>query len=615
MKQNSSFLLLFFPLAIFLIISSVLLAERTGVVYGQTSPIMKFLTPQDAPQTSPYVETSTQCLVLYNSSEDGWQSYYQTVLDTVDNMRVKCDWFDDNSVAPDTTPTYDLSHYKTVVVTFRRANSETQFGDLVKWVASGGRVLFATPPSISSTFLPYIHELGIRSLSADTAIKTKGINFVSDLMPGAKDVSLTADDIWAFESLPVVLDKRAVVHMTSSDENKTPLLWQFNYEKGRFVVINTGGFHNKASRGIIGAAYSLLEDVFVYPVINSSTFYIDDFPAPIPEGNDPEFKNEYNMDDRSFFLKVWWPEMYDLAENYGLRYTGVMIETYNDHTSSPFEQQFNSSDDFRYMGGFLLKSGGQLGFHGYNHIPLCMEAEGANQVEGYPSWPSTDDMSASLNELNNFGHMLFPGREFTIYVPPSNILCPAMRTNLPKVLPELKGIGGVYLPDTDTDTSYVQEFSEAPDGIIEMPRISAGYWIGEYTRWAIINELSLHYVNSHFVHPDDVLDGMRSAGKPWKELRNDFEQFVQWIVNSTPGMRQMTAEDGLKAVQRYSRLKVNTIQDQNQTVIQLGNFYDEAWLMLRSSSEPKSIEGGTYTRVTSSLYLIHAENPEVKLKF
>jgi hypothetical protein len=45
--------------------------------------------------------------------------------------------------------------------------------------------------------------------------------------------------------------------------------------------------------------------------------------------------------------------------------------------------------------------------------------------------------------------------------------------------------------------------------------------------------------------------------------------------------------------------------------IELGNFYDEAWLMLRADSEPTSIEGGTFTPVTSHLYLIQATESKV----
>lgn len=62
------------------------------------------------------------------------------------------------------------------------------------------------------------------------------------------------------------------------------MLWERNYGKGRFVV-NNHGMCEKVTRGLTAAAYSLLQDVFAYPVIISSVFFLDDFPSPVPMGN------------------------------------------------------------------------------------------------------------------------------------------------------------------------------------------------------------------------------------------------------------------------------------------------------------------------------------------
>jgi hypothetical protein len=68
----------------------------------------------------------------------------------------------------------------------------------------------------------------------------------------------------------------------------------------------------------------------------------------------------------------------------------------------------------------------------------------------------------------------------------------------------------------------------------------------------------------------------------------------------------MTAMEGAMAVQRFARLAIKTEVIGSKVNISLGNFYDEAWLMMRSSKKPISIEGGNITPVTSNLYLIQA---------
>ena len=110
---------------------------------------------------------------------------------------------------------------------------------------------------------------------------------------------------------------------------------------------------------------------------------------------------------------------------------------------------------------------------------------------------------------------LFPDGEFSTYIAPSNTLCPTARQWLPMALPELQVISSYYLPDED-GVLFVQEFSESADGIVNFPRISFGYDPPSYVRWAAINELGLHYVNSHFFSPNDVLSDAETLQRGWE---------------------------------------------------------------------------------------------------
>ncbi|MFP9045333.1 DUF2194 domain-containing protein, partial [Enterococcus faecalis] len=69
--------------------------------------------------------------------------------------------------------------------------------------------------------------------------------------------------------------------MTTGDDSKIPLVWEYDLGSGR-VVVDNFGIYVKAMRGFYSASYSLLGDVGVYPVINSAAFTLDDFPSPVP---------------------------------------------------------------------------------------------------------------------------------------------------------------------------------------------------------------------------------------------------------------------------------------------------------------------------------------------
>jgi hypothetical protein len=247
-------------------------------------------------------------------------------------------------------------------------------------------------------------------------------------------------------------------------------------------------------------------------------------------------------------------------------------------------------------------------------VPLCLDRDNVNQVFDYPGWPSTESMQRSLYGVYSFSATLFQDKKIVTYVPPSNILCASSRKWLPEVLPGLKVIAGIYLPEP-TGLLYTQEFLEAPDGIIEFPRIITGYDIQDYAMWAALNELRLHYVNSHFVHPSDAFDTSRNSNNGWPYLRDQFDAYVKWLVESAPELRQMTASEGAMAVQRFARLAVKSETINGEYHITLGNYYDDAWLMLRTSKTPQSIKGGTITPVATDLYLINATDSSITVSF
>ena len=78
---------------------------------------------------------------------------------------------------------------------------------------------------------------------------------------------------------------------------------------------------------------------------------------------------------------------------------------------------------FRYFGNELLDGGGEIGFHGYNHMPLVLENfDYGEEFESYKQWESEADIRGALQELEDFCTLAYPEEEFQVYVPPSNIL-------------------------------------------------------------------------------------------------------------------------------------------------------------------------------------------------
>lgn len=607
MKNNFSFRWLFIPLVMLSFLGFALFVAQTGQSYDVRYTNLKFLEPLQQPLAINFPNASAESLVLYDSEGVEGLTPYETVRDALNSMRIK---YDAVNVAKDSD--IGINNYQTVVIAFTNLNKiQTDILELADWVEKGGRILFSIRPDPSLSFSSIYRKMGIRSMNDQFAF-TSGLHFVDDLFPGTKNLSIGLA-YFQHSSIPVQLEANAIIHLTSADEYRLPLLWEYKFGEGRFVVINSDQFNNKSSRGLVAAAYSLLKEISVFPVINSSMFFIDDFPSPMPQGEDELIFKEYGRNIESFFRNIWWPDMQSFARKYGIRYTGAIIATYNNLVNPPFDTKY-SYETFNYFGSSVLNSGGEIGLHGYNHIPFCLTETGFNQQAGYPGWPSEENMHDALDELNVFAKSLFPDQPFNTYVPAANMLSSQTRTWLPQAIPDLRVIASVYLPGLTTP-EYIQEFSEAEDGIIELPRYISGYDVNEYMQWTTINELFLHYVYAHFVHPYDILDKEINKGQSWAYFRNKLDDHLLWVYSSAPQLRNMTASEGAMAVQRFTRLEVNTTENGNTFKIELGNFYDQAYLMMRSSLNPDSIEGGKITKVSSNLFLIEALNREVIVHF
>ena len=150
--------------------------------------------------------------------------------------------------------------------------------------------------------------------------------------------------------------------------------------------------------------------------------------------------------------------------------------------------------------------------------------------------------------------------------------------------------------------------------MVQTPRIISGYVLDDYMRTAAMSELYFHCVNTHFQHPDDVLDTDRGAALGWEELLRRLTDYVEWLRGALPQLRNLTGSELAGAVQRYDALQIQRRETGNRIDLSLGGFCVEAWFYLRvNNGKPWRMTGGSYTEVLDGLYLVKAVQPEVSI--
>ena len=589
--------------AVFLLMAAMLFAERSGIRTRLQRPGRSYLSGETTLTAAQVMrELPVTCLLVCNSEDvaslDAAEQFPQILTD----MKVG---FAQVDLAEEPLPA--LEGYRTVVVTLSNLSA---LGEnvlaLADWVEQGGRALFASALQKTSGSMLLEQKLGI--LSSDYGYsQVDNVRLNEDFMiGGGKTYAVTDgfDSAWTVE-----LSERAEVFAVTDSDRPTPLVWRSACGEGTFVVVNLG-FCERSTRGFYAAAYSLLEPVCVWPVLDGATFYLDDFPSPVPGGDGVYLRRDYGTTVSEFYANIWWPDMLALAERYGFAYTGAVIENYGDDTLSEPERQLDVSR-FQYFGNMLLRTGGEIGYHGYNHQPLCTGTTDYGGELPYHTWPDEAAMAAAMKELTEFVGSQFPEGEHSVYVPPSNVLSAEGRRLLGQQFPGIRTIASTYFVD---GLAYGQEFGVAEDGIVEQPRFTSGAVLDDYMKMTALSELNMHFVNNHFMHPDDLLDEDRGAALGWEELKRRLTEYMDWLYTAAPCIRRLTGSELSGAVQRYAMLAPRATRTGQTLTVELGHFVDEASLLVRlNEGRPAGVEGGELIPLTGTLYLLRAEQPAVTI--
>ncbi|MCY7178478.1 DUF2194 domain-containing protein [Streptococcus gallolyticus subsp. gallolyticus] len=603
-KKRTFKFTLILPVFLILVVLAVgLLIERNGIsYYSDTSDSYYLSDNQVKTKAEALANVSATNLLIYDSSNETSASAIDNFKQIFEDMKVATTYVD---IANETVP--DFTTFDTVVILTPDLEPLGEVAlRLMEWVESGGNVMFAMTLQKDDVVSIIEHKLGVVN-SSYTYAEVAEVSIKNGFMLGAgQDYNIDEpfESAWAVE-----LDDNAEVYLTTGDDSKIPLVWEYDLGSGR-VVVDNFGIYVKAMRGFYSASYSLLGDVGVYPVINSAAFTLDDFPSPVPSGDAKYITRDYQMTVSDFYTNVWWPNMVSLADKYGIKYTGVIIENYEDDTTGSTERQSDSSR-FTYFGNMLLQMGGEIGYHGYNHQPLMLSDTDYGDAFSYNTWTSDTAIEKSLDELMDFTENLFPTSEHSVYVSPSNILSAESRALLAKDYPNIKVIASNYFSE---EFVYEQEFEVADDGVIEEPRITSGAIIDDYTKLTMVSELNMHYVSHHFVHPDDPLDIDRGAKLGWAQLYKNLSKQMSWLYKTAPSIRNMTESQMGGAIQRFSSITVEKEETDDSYQFNLGNFVDEAYLMVRfNSNKPGDVTGGSLEHLTGNLYLLHATSSTVTI--
>lgn len=479
--------------------------------------------------------------------------------------------------------------------------------ELERYIAGGGYLFLTRIDHPGPVFTRIYRKIGI--VNYRHIIGNNDIEFTSNVLIGQKNQKFT-EDYFYNDSLSVELDHSSEV-LAKGD--LSPIIWRYKHGDGAVMVYNGNNLFTKSNRGLIVGALSMLIRDYIYPIFNAKLFYIDDYPAPASKEIDPAIYADYNRNIAAFFKEIWWPDMIRAAKNYNLKYTAVAIQDYNDNVAAPLPP-YRQEDltNLIVYGREVLKTGGEIGIHGYNHQPLQFREDIAQEYD-YKTWNSYADIEASVQSVVEFVKKGFPTYDAVSYVPPSNVLSKEGRKALADNWDSLRVVSSLYEEDP-RDYSYVQEFEVADDGIVEMPRITSGYAESPDMLWLEASVMTAHGFFSHFIHPDDLLDEHRGGRKSWKNLYQDFEQLLDRISDTYPWLKAQTSGEAATHVATVLNSRITRKQSDADLTVDIGNYRDRQYFILRSDKKIGKLTNCRVQLIDEDTYLVEATDEQFHIE-
>ena len=561
-----------------------------------------------------------ECLYIWDSRDENSVLFHEQMPRILQDMQVEYTEID----AAEGKET-DLEQFDKVIVGYTdyRENS-SQLLELTDWAENGGLLMIAQVPTAGTMYNWMSTKMGVTS-NGVTYYNVSGFRLKDGFMLMGEDATYEIPD--AYESaIAVSVSKDCDVFMTTNDEREIPLLWKKDAGEGQMVVVNLGRY-DKSYRGIYAAAYSLLGDYCIWPVINSSAFYLDGVPFPVPSGENVYLTEEYGdgMDLHTFYIREWTNDLMELAREYGVAFTGTLQENNDGDVDPPYESRANSNR-YEYFISLFQETGGEVGLYGYNQQPLCVRSDNLqpSDSELYPDgyeedmqlqyWSSLNNIEEALQETQRFLQEI-DDAEMSVYTPPYGILSESGMRALKNSLPGIKVVAGLY---QGYGYAQSQEFEVNRDGMIMTPRITSGSLVKEEQELVALSELNMHFVNTHTISPTDVLNPDAGADAGWEAMIESLENYQKWIESAAPELRHHSGSELAAAVQRYYYLDMEKTNTEKGIELSLDNFQDEAWMIMRFNEwEPDiedGVQGATMEKLSGDLYLLKAEKDHVSIR-
>ena len=495
--------------------------------------------------------------------------------------------------------------------------SEAGIAKITEFVANGGTFFY--PIANEDNRISFL--LGFKP-EADhyTDITAKGFYFKYPILPDFKGVKMNVDELhygFAKENF----SKKIKILATAVNDVNFPIVLENQVGKGKVILFNFQKSFEKRDRGLLFAGILEGLEGIPYPIANTSTIFLDDFPCPLFDIKSEPIASEMNLSSKDFVKNVWWPDMLKIAKRFNISYSVLLTFDYKNKVEPPFlfnQWDYNKikfDDKVESLSEWFVKDakkcGHELAFHGYNHSELNKQL-----------WKNPDFILTSLNAVKKKWDVSDFGILPISYVPPSNYIDKMGINKLKNGMPSIKYMCSSYNGELSDGENREFDFDPYNKDLFDYPRITYGYYLNNIQKYSQESAYLYTGIWTHFVHPDDVyqisshndgtqgdFDSRNPLNLGWHKTKgknvgmySEFTNYLKEMTNLFPQIRFLNAGEAANIVLdwRASNFNFNS-NNGNITVEELKpeeSISDKQyWFMYVSSENTAKIEASLKNQI------------------
>lgn len=367
-----------------------------------------------------------------------------------------------------------------------------------------------------------------------------------------------------------------------SDSGIQPaILWRNSLENAYVFCINGDYLTENSGIGILDAMMAEASSFEIYPVINAQNLVIANYPGFATE-NEKEMEKVYSQPQKALFREIIWPSLVSIERKIDAKLTCMMTPQFDyGDENDPRE------GEAAYYLKLLKEEYGEAGLSSGN-------------VSGI-------GVSEKMQKDDSFWKSEAPDYRFlSLYLGGDNEIDEALNCEA------LDGVRTIAVGKSQTNDEPVVSYA---DRNVTLQRAT-----GDGIHHTFSDDFRQRCIQTALGYSNMVWD-LLSAAYPeeeadsWEILSKEAASNICTYQKPFMVFDETTLSESDKRIRRFFALSYSTEWKDNIISLGIDGLEEEAWFLLHTGTrEIEDIQGGSFSMVEDGVYLICAEDEQVKIR-